>query len=80
MNEEIEKKESSDNTRQYYYVSVILFAALVVFLVTQNLMAIKLVLMTTICVKAYGFLIRQIQYEFYSCLLYMGLLTYFLVS
>ena len=73
-------EEKVTNTRQYYYLSVILFAALVVFILTQNIFAVKLVLMGTICLKAYGFLMKQIQYEFYSCLLHMALLTYFLVS
>jgi len=74
----MEKRIST--TRHYYYLSVLLFAALIIFLLTQNVLAIKLVLMATICLKAYGFLIREIKYEFYSCVLYMGLLTYFLVS
>ena len=78
MEEKMEEKVT--NTRQYYYLSVILFAALVIFVLTQNIFAVKLVLMGTICLKAYGFLMKEIQYEFYSCLLYMALLTYFLVS
>ena len=76
----MDEQEEVTNTRQYYYISVILFAALIIFIVTQNLLAIKLVLMATICTKAYGFLFKEIQYEFYSCLLYMALLGYFLVT
>jgi hypothetical protein len=68
------------STRHYYYLSVVLFAALVIFLLTQNMFAVKLVLMGTICTKAYGFLFREIKYEFYSCILYMALLVYFLNS
>jgi len=68
------------STRHYYYLSVVLFAALVIFLLTQNMLAVKLVLMGTICTKAYGFLFREIKYEFYSCILYMALLVYFLNS
>jgi len=79
MDEEITRKDVS-KARQYYYISVILFAALIIFVVTQNLLAIKLVLMATICTKAYGFLFREIQYEFYSCLLYMALLGYFIFT
>jgi len=78
MEEKMEEKVT--NTRQYYYLSVILFASLVIFILTQNMLAVKLVLMGTICLKAYGFLIKHIQYEFYSCILYMGLLTYFALS
>jgi len=78
MEEKMEEKIT--HTRQYYYMSIILFAALVIFILTQNIFAVKLVLMGTICLKAYGFLMKEIQYEFYSCLLYMALLTYFLVS
>jgi hypothetical protein len=78
MEEKMEEKVT--NTRQYYYLSVILFAALVIFVLTQNILAVKLVLMGTICLKAYGFLIKEVKYEFYSCLLYMGLLVYFLLS
>jgi hypothetical protein len=76
----MDEQEEVTNTRQYYYISVILFAALIIFIVTQNLLAIKLVLMATICTKAYGFLFKEIQYEFYSCLLYMALLGYFIFT
>jgi len=77
MDEEITRKDVRE-ARPYYYLSVVLFAALAVFVVTQNILAVKLTLMATICVKAYGFLFREIKYEFYSCLLYMALLVYFL--
>ena len=76
----MDEQEQATNIRQYYYISVILFAALIIFVVTQNLLAIKLVLMATICTKAYGFLFKEIQYEFYSCLLYMALLGYFIFT
>tara|TARA_R110000824_G_scaffold58132_5_gene157494 strand:+ start:5316 stop:5546 length:231 start_codon:yes stop_codon:yes gene_type:complete len=66
--------------RQYYYLSVILFSALIIFVLVQNIFAVKLVLMGTVCLKAYGFLVKQIGYEFYSCLLYMALLVYFLLT
>ena len=72
--------EQVTSTRHYYYLSVVLFAALIIFLLAQNMLAVKLVLMGTICTKAYGFLFREIKYEFYSCLLYMALLVYFLSS
>jgi hypothetical protein len=75
-----EQQVQTRNMRQYYYLSIILFAALIIFLLTQNFFAVKLVLMGTICVKAYGFLVKEIQYEFYSCILYMGLLVYFLTT
>ncbi len=79
MGEEIARKDVRA-ARPYYYLSVILFAALVIFVITQNIFAVKLVLMGTICTKAYGFLFREIKYEFYSCLLYMALLMYFIMS
>jgi len=68
------------NIRQYHYVTVILFASLVVFMLTQNMLAVKLSLMGMVCVKAYGFLYKEIAYEFYSCIIYMTILLYFLYS
>jgi len=76
----MDEPEKTRNIRQYHYVTVIMFASLMVFLLTQNILAVKLSLMGIIVVKAYGFLYKDILYEFYSCLLYMAVLLYFLYS
>jgi len=72
------EEEGKRSMRQYHYVTVILFASLLVFLIAQNILAVKLVLMGTVCVKAYGFIYKEIKYEFYSCIIYMMLLAYLL--
>ena len=75
-----ETENKVHSVRSYIYLSALLLGALIMFVLAQNILAVKLVLMGIICLKAYGFLIKEIKYEFWSCLLYMGVLAYFLVN
>jgi len=72
--------EEVRSIRLHIYMSAILLGAFIMFVCTQNILGVKLVLMGIICLKAYGFLFRDIKYEFWSCLIYMGFLIYFLFN
>ena len=75
-----EEKQKLQTTKSYIYISALLLGALIMFTFAKNILGVKLVLLGIITLKAYGFLIRETAYEFWSCLVYAGILVYVIIN